>query len=107
MCRLGDPAIAPSADRGRSGRRAWRAAYPASTAFDLPLDGQSWMDYIAARGYDVYLLDIRGYGKSKPAEGDVRGPEGQSAGVRSDTAIKDIGTVVDFILSRRYSLAST
>jgi alpha-beta hydrolase superfamily lysophospholipase len=37
------------------------ATYPASTAFDLPLDGQSWMDYIAARGYDVYLLDIRGY----------------------------------------------
>ena len=42
------------------------ATYPASTAFDLPLDGQSWMDYIAARGYDVYLLDIRGYGKSSP-----------------------------------------
>src|SRR5262245_61169734 len=31
------------------------ATYPASTAFDLPLDGHSWMDYIAARGYDVYL----------------------------------------------------
>src|SRR5882724_13620888 len=40
------------------------ATYPASTAFDLPLDGQSWIDYIAARGYDLYLHDIRGYGKS-------------------------------------------
>ena len=39
------------------------------TAFDLKLDGQSWMDYIAARGYDVYLLDVRGYGKStRPRE---------------------------------------
>jgi alpha-beta hydrolase superfamily lysophospholipase len=40
------------------------ATYPASTAFDLKLDGLSWMEYIAARGYDVYLLDLRGYGKS-------------------------------------------
>ncbi len=45
------------------------ATYPASTAFDLQLDGMSWMDYIAARGYDVYLLDLRGYGKStRPKE---------------------------------------
>ena len=29
------------------------ATYPASTAFDLQLGGMSWMDYIAARGYDV------------------------------------------------------
>src|SRR5262249_57982376 len=34
------------------------ATYPASTAFDLQLGGMSWMDYIAARGYDVYLLDL-------------------------------------------------
>ena len=38
------------------------ATYPASTAFDLKLDGLSWMEYIASRGYDVYLLDLRGYG---------------------------------------------
>ena len=45
------------------------ATYPASTAFDLKLDGLSWMEYIAARGYDVYLLDLRGYGKStRPKE---------------------------------------
>src|SRR6187551_2781188 len=45
------------------------ATYPAHTTFDMRLDGQSWMDYIAARGYDVYFLDIRGYGKStRPKE---------------------------------------
>src|SRR3954471_24418843 len=32
------------------------ATYPAETAFDLQLDGLSWMDYIASRGYDVYLV---------------------------------------------------
>src|SRR3954462_2169167 len=31
------------------------ATYPAETAFDLQLGGFSWMDYIAMRGYDVYL----------------------------------------------------
>src|SRR5207247_4126228 len=40
------------------------ATYPAETSFDLRLNGQSWMDYIARRGYDVYLVDVRGYGKS-------------------------------------------
>ena len=47
------------------------ATYPASTAFDLKLDGLSWMDYIAAHGWDVYLVDLRGYGQStRPPEMD-------------------------------------
>ena len=37
------------------------ATYPASTAFDLELGGLSWMDYIAQRGFDVYLLDLPGW----------------------------------------------
>src|SRR2546430_15632683 len=40
------------------------ATYPAESTFDLPLNGLSWMDYIAQRGYDVYLVDVRGYGRS-------------------------------------------
>ncbi len=45
------------------------ATYPAHTAFDLKLGGLSWMEYIASHGYDVYLLDLRGYGKStRPKE---------------------------------------
>ena len=38
------------------------ATYPAEAAFDLQLDGLSWMDYIAQHGYDVYLMDVRGTG---------------------------------------------
>ena len=40
------------------------ATYPAETAFDLKLNGMSWMDYIARHGYDVYLVDLRGFGRS-------------------------------------------
>jgi pimeloyl-ACP methyl ester carboxylesterase len=44
------------------------ATYPASAAFDLELGGMSWMDYIARRGFDVYLMDLPGYGAStRPA----------------------------------------
>lgn len=36
------------------------ATYPAETTFDLQLEGYSWMDFIAQKGYDVYLMDLRG-----------------------------------------------
>jgi pimeloyl-ACP methyl ester carboxylesterase len=77
------------------------ATYPAHAAFDLKLDGQSWMDYIAARGYDVYLLDVRGYGKSTRPKEMAEDAKNNPLIVRGDTAVKDIGTVVDFILARR------
>src|SRR6266700_2294786 len=45
------------------------ATYPSETAFDLPIEGVSMMDLIARRGYDVWLVDIRGYGRStRPPE---------------------------------------
>ena len=77
------------------------ATYPASTAFDLQLDGMSWMDYIASRGYDVYLLDLRGYGKSTRPKEMAEDGKANPPTVRGDTAVKDIGAVVDFVLARR------
>src|SRR3954463_3609442 len=62
------------------------ATYPSETAFDLPLAGQSWMDHIASRGYDVYLLDLRGYGKSsRPKEMD-QPPEANEPIVTTEVA---------------------
>jgi pimeloyl-ACP methyl ester carboxylesterase len=77
------------------------ATYPAETAFDLPLNGMSWMDYMAERGYDVYLVDVRGYGRStRPLE--MSSPAMENAPiVRTATAVKDVGAAVDFILKRR------
>jgi pimeloyl-ACP methyl ester carboxylesterase len=77
------------------------STYPAETAFDLPLGGVSWMEYIAARGYDVYLLDLRGYGRSTRPKEMSEKPEANPPIVRTDTAIKDVSSVVDFILKRR------
>ena len=77
------------------------ATYPASTSFDLALDGFSWMDYLAQRGYDVWLLDVRGYGRSTRPPEMAEKPDAHPPIVRSDVAIRDIGAVVDFILARR------
>ncbi len=77
------------------------ATYPASTAFDLKLGNLSWMDYIAAHGYDVYLLDLRGYGKSTRPKEMAEDAKNHPPIVRGDTAVKDIGAAVDFILKRR------
>lgn len=77
------------------------ATYPSETAFDLKLDGLSWMEYIASRGYDVWLVDLRGYGKStRPSEMSGKS-EDNGPIVRGDTAVKDIGTAVDHILQKR------
>ncbi len=77
------------------------ATYPAHTSFDLELDGVSWMEYIAARGYDVYLLDLRGYGKSTRPKAMDDEPQANAPVVRGTDAVKDISAVVDFILGRR------
>jgi pimeloyl-ACP methyl ester carboxylesterase len=77
------------------------ATYPADATFDLRLNGLSWMDYIAQHGYDVYLVDLRGYGRSsRPSEMDYPAADNEPI-VRTQSAIKDAGAAVDFILKRR------
>jgi pimeloyl-ACP methyl ester carboxylesterase len=78
------------------------ATYPASTSFDLELDGTSWMDYIARRGFDVYLLDLPGYGRStRPEAMDQPAEAGQPVESTAD-AVRDYAAVVDWVLARRH-----
>ena len=77
------------------------ATYPAETSFDLQLDGLSWMDYIAGRGYDVYLVDVRGYGKSSRPDEMNHPADRNPPIVRTETAARDYGAAVDFVLKRR------
>jgi pimeloyl-ACP methyl ester carboxylesterase len=77
------------------------ATYPASTTFDMPLGGKSWMDVLAERGFDVYLLDLPGYGRStRPKEMD-QPPADNPPLVTTDVAIRCVGAVVDHILQRK------
>jgi pimeloyl-ACP methyl ester carboxylesterase len=77
------------------------ATYPAEVTFDLQLDGLSWMDHIAGQGYDVWMMDLRGYGRStRPPEMSGSAQDGAPI-VTTDVAVRDFGTVVDHILERR------
>ena len=44
------------------------AGTPAEVAFDLPYQDYSWMGYLARAGFDVFSVDMTGYGRStRPA----------------------------------------
>ena len=44
------------------------AGTPAEVAFDVPFQDFSWMAYLAQAGYDVFSMDMTGYGRStRPA----------------------------------------
>jgi pimeloyl-ACP methyl ester carboxylesterase len=77
------------------------ATQPAEATFDLSLDGMSWMDYIAQHGWDVYLVDVRGYGRSTRLAEMDQPAESNPPIVRTDAAIRDVGSAIDFILQRR------
>jgi len=77
------------------------ATYPSETAFDLPLNGRSMMDYVAAQGFDVYLVDVRGYGGSTRPPEMNQPPADNKPIVDTPTAVKDVGTAVDHILQKR------
>jgi pimeloyl-ACP methyl ester carboxylesterase len=77
------------------------ATYPAHTTFDLPLGGLSWMDYIAGRGFDVWSLDLRGYGRSTRPPEMSQPPEANGPIVNGEVAVRDISTAATFIRQRR------
>jgi pimeloyl-ACP methyl ester carboxylesterase len=44
------------------------AGTPAEVAFDVPFEDYSWMAYLAGAGFDVFSMDVTGYGRStRPA----------------------------------------
>ena len=95
--------------------------WPSSLAFDFPLEGYSWMAALARGGWDVFAMDMTGYGKSsQPLMDDPYGldPKQQPLLVphvisapgpatypfklaTSDSESDDIDRVVDFIRQLR------
>ncbi|HEY0203040.1 MAG TPA: alpha/beta fold hydrolase [Acetobacteraceae bacterium] len=77
------------------------ATYPAETAFDLPVGGASMMDILAARGWDVWMLDVRGYSRStRPPEMDRPAADNKPL-VDTAMAARDVASVVDFVMKQR------
>ena len=92
---------APAAGPARTLLFVHGATYPAETSFDLPIEGASMMDHFAQAGFDVFLVDIRGYGRStRPPEMDKPASEGGPV-AGSEEAGADLGSAVDYVLKLR------
>lgn len=94
------------------------AGTPAEVSFDVPYQDYSWMGYLAKAGYDVFAVDMTGYGRSvRPAPMDDKcnlSPEQQKTfgaacpqsypgaltSIGSDW--NDISAAVDFIAKTRH-----
>ncbi|MDE0941135.1 MAG: alpha/beta hydrolase [Alphaproteobacteria bacterium] len=77
------------------------ATYPSTITFDYAIDGVSWMDIMARAGFDVWCVDLLGYGNSdRPAEMSVPADDNPPV-VDTDDAVADVTRVIDFILGQR------
>ncbi|PZD97120.1 alpha/beta hydrolase [Paenibacillus sambharensis] len=77
------------------------ATYSTASLYDVELDGYTFLDYLASHGYDVYAVDVRGYGGStRPPE--MEQPADQNPPLAgTETGVRDVGTAVDYVLNRR------
>jgi pimeloyl-ACP methyl ester carboxylesterase len=95
------------------------AGTPAEVSFDVPYQDYSWMGYLARAGYDVFAMDMTGYGRStRPAAMNdpcnlsreqqltlIAAPCSATYGQQMTTLASDwndIGTVVDHLLAIRH-----
>ena len=76
------------------------ARVSAKASFDLPVPGGSLAADLSARGFDVYTLDVRGYGASTRLAEMEAAPTASAALVRTNTAVEDIDAAVDFVRKR-------
>ncbi|MEQ8603099.1 MAG: alpha/beta fold hydrolase [Marivibrio sp.] len=68
-----------------------------SRLFDIPHPGASWMQALAACGFDAYGVDVRGYGRSRPADGFPT----DRPYARAGDAVEDIACALAAIRERR------
>jgi pimeloyl-ACP methyl ester carboxylesterase len=77
------------------------ATFSSGSLYDVPLGGFSFLDYLAAEGFDVFAVDVRGYGLStRLDEMQVDGALNPPL-VGTETGVADFAAAVDFVLNHR------
>lgn len=77
------------------------ATYPSTAVLDYPVDGVSAMDWLAAEGFDVWCIDLLGYGMAdRPPEMDQPAEENEPL-VDTYEAVADVLRAIDFICAER------
>jgi pimeloyl-ACP methyl ester carboxylesterase len=72
-----------------------------ATIFDVPFNGMSWMDYIAARGFDVYCYDLPGYCRSERPPQMSEPAANNAPFLHTQDAVDCLSHVMDFVSTRR------
>lgn len=67
-------------------------------SFDLPVKGGSLAEDLALAGFEIYIIDLRGYGKSSRPKEMLNAPNESKPLVRTPAAIADINSAVKQIL---------
>lgn len=78
------------------------ARVPGLASFDLPVEGGSLAADLAQRGFDVFVMDVRGYGASARPKEMEEPPTANPPLVRSNQAVHDIAAVVNWIADRAH-----
>lgn len=92
------PAGSARFDEARTVLLMHGATYGSGSLYDTAIGGYSFMDYLARAGYDVYALDVRGYGEStRPQPMNLPPSQSQPLG-RTESGIRDFSTAVNFVL---------
>lgn len=76
------------------------ATFSGSAIYDVPLPGGSWMEFAAARGYDTFAMDVRGYGKSSGPAALQQAAFHSPPLVHTEDAVQDLDDVVRAVLER-------
>ncbi len=77
------------------------ARVPGLASFDLPVPNGSLAADLAQAGYPVYVMDVRGYGRSTRPQAMSEPRAANPPLVRTPAAAADIAAVVDWIRERR------
>lgn len=68
--------------------------YSSLAVFDIPIEGVSFAEHLACLGFDVFMLDYLGYGKSIFKE---------NIKVNLSSAVSNLSVCIDNIIDREYS----
>jgi len=77
------------------------ATLPAESLYDVPVGQGAFMDVLVEAGFDVYALNVRGFGASTRPAGMLGAPDAAPPQVRTAVAVRDLGTAIDHILAAR------
>lgn len=77
------------------------ATYGSSATFDYPVEGESWMDFMAACGFDAWCIDLLGYGESDRPPAMSAPAEDNPPLTDTSHAVAELDRAVDFILKDR------